>query len=81
MLACAAMRRLGIILVLAVVGLGTAWLGHPVCVPIADEDLKTFKPVPIEQRTDRDLFLFRTFQKRDGHWCQCKSWIARQLFF
>lgn len=52
-------------------------LGRPVCVPIAQEDLKGFSP-PIEQRNDRDLFLFRTFQKRDGQWCQCKSWIARQ---
>ena len=57
------------------------WLGHPVCVPIPDEDLKHFTPLPIEQRNDRDLFLFHTFQKRDGHWYQCKSWIARQMFF
>ena len=75
------MKRLRIILVLAVVAIGLAWLGHPVCQPIAEEDLKYFKPVPIEQRRDRDLFLFRTFQKRDGQWCQCKSWISRQLFF
>lgn len=74
------MKRLWIFLLL-LAALGIAWLGHPVCVPIPDEDLKSFKPVPIEQRTDRDLFLFRTFQKRDGHWCQCKSWISRQLFF
>ena len=71
--------RLGIFLV-AVVG-GLVWLGHPVCVPIPDDDLKHFTPVPIEERTDRDLFGFRTFQQRDGYWCQCKSWLSRQLFF
>jgi hypothetical protein len=75
------MKRTRLILVLAVVALGLAWLGHPVCQPIPQEDLKYFKPVPIEQRRDRDLFLFHTFQRRDGQWCQCKSWVARQLFF
>ncbi|HUK86966.1 MAG TPA: hypothetical protein VLT85_04825 [Terriglobales bacterium] len=75
------MNRTRLILALSLVALGLVWLGHPVCVPIPDEELKNFTPLPIEQRTDRDLFLFRTFQKRDGHWCQCKSWIAREMFF
>ena len=66
--------------ILAVIA-GVAWLGHPVCTPIADADLKDFRPVSIDQREDRDLFRFRTFQKRGDHWCQCKSWISRQFFF
>jgi hypothetical protein len=73
-------RTIGLIVIVAALA-AVGWLGHPVCVPIADEDLKSFTPVPIEQRTDHDLFGFRTFQQRDGHWCQCKSWISRQLFF
>lgn len=52
---------------------------HPVCVPLSDEDLKNFN-VPIEQRTDRDFYL-KVFQKKDGQWHQCKTWISRQLFF
>jgi hypothetical protein len=41
--------------------------------------LKTFN-IPIEQRIDRDFYL-RVFQRRDGHWYQCKTWISRFLFF
>lgn len=67
--------------ILLVVALGLAWLSHPVCVPIPPDDLKLFTPVPIEQRTDRDLFGFPIFQQRNGEWCQCKSWISRQFFF
>ena len=75
------MTRRGLIIGLLVAMLGLGWLAHPVCVAIPDEDLKLFTPVPIEQRQDRDLFHFRTFQPRGGHWCQCKSWISRRLFF
>jgi len=56
------------------------WFAHPVCVPLSAEDLKNFN-VPIEQRTDRDIFFFKTFQKRNGQWCQCKSWLSREMFF
>ncbi len=52
---------------------------HPVCVPLSAEDLKTFN-VPIEQRTDRDFYL-KVFQRRDGQWYQCKTWISRFFFF
>jgi hypothetical protein len=51
----------------------------PVCVPIDDEALKSVN-VPIEQRTDRDLYL-TIFQKRDGRWHQCKTRISRAFFF
>jgi hypothetical protein len=72
-------RLLVLLLLIAVPGI--PWLGHPVCTPIAEEDLKSFTPVPIEQRHDRDIFLFATFQRRNGEWCQCKSWLARVMFF
>jgi len=55
------------------------FLFHPVCVPISDEDLKSFN-IPIDQRTDRDFYL-KVFQKKNGHWCQCKTWISRFFFF
>jgi len=51
----------------------------PVCRPLSDEDLAQFN-VPIEQRTDRDLYV-KVFQFRDGSWHHCKTWISRQLFF
>ena len=56
-----------------------AWVLHPVCVPLSAEDLRGFN-VPIEQRTDQDLYL-RVFQQRGGQWYQCKTWVSRQFFF
>jgi hypothetical protein len=67
-----------IAIVLVVCGL-LAWTLRPVCVPLSAEDLRSFN-VPIEQRTDRDLY-FRVFQQRDGQWQQCKTWLSRQFFF
>ncbi len=52
---------------------------RPVCVPLSSEDLAQFN-VPIEERTDRDLYL-EVFQLREGQWHQCKTWLARQFFF
>jgi hypothetical protein len=72
------MVRAAVILVAIVVLLGIAAL-RPVCVPLTQEDLAGFN-VPIEQRTDRDLYL-RVFQQRDGQWFQCKTWLSRQFFF
>jgi hypothetical protein len=68
----------GLTILLLVVGL-IAWVLHPVCVPLSAEDLHGFN-VPIEQRTDQDLYL-RVFQQRRGQWYQCKTWVSRQFFF
>ncbi|HMX42568.1 MAG TPA: hypothetical protein PKB12_02505 [Elusimicrobiota bacterium] len=54
------------------------YLFQPVCVPLTDEDLKSFNG-PIEQRTDRDFYL-KVFQKKNGRWHQCKTRVSR-LFF
>jgi hypothetical protein len=72
------MVRAAVIVVAIVVLLGIAAL-RPVCVPLTQEDLAGFN-VPIEQRTDRDMYL-RVFQQRDGQWFQCKTWLSRQFFF
>jgi hypothetical protein len=34
----------------------------------------------LETRTDRQLH-GPVWQRRDGRWYQCKSWISRQFFF
>jgi len=52
---------------------------RPVCVPLSAEDLQGFN-VPIDQRTDRDFYL-KVFQKRNGQWYQCKTWLSREMFF
>jgi len=70
---------LSIILAVCVVCGLLAWTLRPVCVPLSPDDLRGFN-VPIEQRTDRDLYL-RVFQQRNGQWHQCKTWLSRQFFF
>ncbi len=67
------------LLAAATVIAAVAWALHPVCVPLSAEDLQGFN-VPIEQRTDRDLYL-KVFQRRGGRWYQCKTWISRQFCF
>lgn len=67
-----------LIIIIAVIAL-VSWVFRPVCVPILASSLQDFN-VPIEQRTDRDLYL-KVFQFRDGQWHQCKTWLSRQLFF
>ena len=58
---------------------GVAYALWPVCVPIARADAAAFQP-PLAERDDRYLF-GRVFQERAGQWHQCKTRIARALFF
>lgn len=53
---------------------------RPVCRPLSAEDLSRLE-MPIEQRTDRDMYYLPVFQQRDGRWYHCKTWLSRQLFF
>ncbi len=71
------MRWAFLLLCFLAIALGFAL--RPVCVPLSAEDLQGFT-VPIEQRTDRDFYL-QVFQRRDGQWYQCKTWLSRQFFF
>lgn len=65
------------LLVLAALILGAL---RPVCRPLSEDDLAQFN-VPIEQRTDRDMYYLPVFQQRDGQWHHCKTWLSRKLFF
>ncbi|OLC77306.1 MAG: hypothetical protein AUH72_17650 [Acidobacteria bacterium 13_1_40CM_4_65_8] len=73
------MTRAFIVVGVIVVALLVMVLLQPVCVPLSNDDLKSFN-VPIEQRTDRDIYL-RVFQQRDGRWYQCKTRLSRLMFF
>jgi hypothetical protein len=57
-----------------------AWGWHPVCEPLSREDLTAFS-MPIENRGSERMWGIRAFQFKDGSWCQCKPWLARQMFF
>ena len=71
--------RPGPLAMMLIGGALAAWLLRPVCVPLSRADLRSFS-VPIERRTDRDLYL-HVFQWRAGHWEQCQTWLSRQPFF
>ncbi|MBA2482142.1 MAG: hypothetical protein H0V44_15890 [Planctomycetes bacterium] len=54
------------------------FLFRPVYAPLDEAQIRTMEP-PIQERTDRDFYL-KVFQKRDGRWYQCKTWISRNWF-
>ncbi len=58
---------------------GLFFLFRPVCTPLDDETLAGFSP-PIELRDDATFYGHPIFQRRDGQWHHCKTWISR-LFF
>ncbi|OGB17904.1 MAG: hypothetical protein A2W72_15875 [Burkholderiales bacterium RIFCSPLOWO2_12_67_14] len=58
---------------------GGAFALWPVCVPLSSEQVTAFQP-PISERNDTYLF-GPMFQQDAGQWYQCKTRIARALFF
>ncbi len=78
--------RISRALVLGLSGLALAvaavlWCAHPICVPLSAADVaEAARWAPLETRTDRQWH-GRVFQRRDGQWYQCKSWISREFFF
>jgi len=73
------MSRAFIVVGAIVIAILAIVLLQPVCVPLSDDDLKSFN-VPIEQRTDRDIYL-RVFQRQNGRWYHCKTRLSRLFFF
>lgn len=73
------MIRALVIGIIAAIAIGAGAL-RPVCRPLSEDDLSQFN-VPIEQRTDRDMYYLPVFQRRDGQWHHCKTWLSRKLFF
>ena len=71
------MRKLILAIVILVL-VAIAIMLQPVCVPLSDDELKSFN-VPVEQRTDRDLYL-RVFQRKNDRWYQCKTRLSRFFF-
>ncbi len=65
---------------LALLVAAALWCWHPVCERIDPDLANLFETVPIEQRSESQWGI-QTFQKRDGQWCQCKPWLAREMFF
>ena len=74
-------RRLGVALLLCAFAalVGGSFILWPVCVPLSAEQVAASQP-PISERNDTYLF-GRMFQQDAGQWYQCKTRIARALFF
>ncbi len=66
------------ILLFLMVG-ATVFLFRPVCVPIENGEQEAEK-YHYAEREDRNFYV-KVFQKRDGQWHHCKTWISRQFFF
>jgi hypothetical protein len=66
---------------IALAAAAVLWCAHPICVRLsAAEVAEAARWAPLETRTDRQWH-GRVFQRRDGQWYQCKSWISREFFF
>jgi hypothetical protein len=78
--------RAGRALIIALGGVALAlatvvWFSHPICRPVSDAEVVEFEQYgALATRTDRQWH-GKIWQKRDGHWYHCKSWISRKLFF
>jgi hypothetical protein len=75
--AVAIQRRMAAV-ILAFVVYSAVWLAHPVCDPISVAQVPQLETVlSLEEPAQRG----EPFRKLNGGWYQCKSWLARQLFF
>jgi hypothetical protein len=71
-------RRRRVVLVLACLVYLVVFVEHPVCDLIPPERQKDFETVrSLEERARQG----EPFSHLEGKWYQCKSWLARQLFF
>jgi hypothetical protein len=65
------------LLVAGTVG-GLTFMFRPVCVPIESGEQEAAQ-YHYSERQDKDFYV-KVFQKKDGQWHHCKTWISRQCF-
>jgi hypothetical protein len=71
-------RGRGVVAIVAGLLYFSVFLAHPVCDEIPASTQANFETViSLEERARRG----EPFEKLDGKWYQCKSWLARQFFF
>ena len=56
-----------------------AFMFRPVCKPIENGEQQATQ-YRYSERQDKDFYV-KVFQKQDGQWHHCKTWISRQFFF
>ena len=76
-----AQKKKWVVLGLLIAGtLGSlAFMFRPVCMPIENGEQEAAK-YHYSERQDKDFYV-KVFQKQDGQWHHCKTWISRQFFF
>jgi hypothetical protein len=73
------MRFLGVVILLALTAAILGALLRPVCIQIpAKEALHS--PVPFDDRTDRDLFFLKVYQRKGKDLFECRTWLTREVF-
>ncbi len=74
-------RAFAVTLSVTALAAAVVWCAHPICVHLsAAEVAEAARWAPLETRTDRQWH-GRVWQRRDGQWYQCKTWISREFFF
>jgi len=58
---------------------GLIFMFRPVCVPIENGEQQAAQ-YRYSERQDKDFYV-KVFQKQDGQWHHCKTWVSRQFFF
>jgi hypothetical protein len=71
-------RFLGSLILVAIVAAMIAAALRPICVPLKPSDLPKAS-VPFDERTEKDLFFLKIYQRRDKAPYECKTWLTRQV--
>jgi hypothetical protein len=72
------MRFLGSLILIGIVVAMIAAALRPICVPLSPEQVKKFSG-PFDDRTDKDLFFLKIYQRRGKDRFECKTWLTREL--
>ncbi len=72
------MRFLGSLILVAVVVAMAAAALRPVCVPMSSQDVAR-SSVPFDDRTDKDLFFLKVYQRKGRVRYECKTWLTREV--
>jgi len=72
------MRFLGSLILVAIVAAMIAAALRPVCIPMTSQDVAR-SSVPFDDRTDKDLFFLKIYQRKAKVRYECKTWLTREV--
>jgi hypothetical protein len=71
-------RFFGVVILVALTAAILAGMLRPVCVPISPK-VALHMQVPFDDRTDRDLFVVKVYQRQGKNLFECKTWLTREV--